>query len=82
MTKSQKLRKDIIDGRTKFLHVSVLVSRAPDITDEHGVVHQGVPMRTAPGKGAVARKNPDIEKLLRPGRARRLAMTASRSAAK
>lgn len=49
MTKSQKLRADILSGRTKYLHVSVLVGRA---------AIGNIPTRTPRGSGVTARKVP------------------------
>lgn len=80
LTNSQKLRAKIIEGKARFLHVSVAVG-CGDITDEHGLVHRNVPMRTPPGKGATARKNPEIEKLLRVGKHRRAMIRALRAQA-
>ena len=58
MTKSQKLRADILAGKTKFLHVSVLVGTAQD--PDTKLVY---PTRTPKGKGGTARRNPDVETL-------------------
>jgi hypothetical protein len=50
-TKSQKLRKDILDGKVKYLHVSVQV-QAPD------PIKRIPAMRTPIGQGATAVKGP------------------------
>ena len=64
MTKSQKLRADILAGKTKFLHVSVLVGTAQD--PDTKLVY---PTRTPKGKGGTARRNPDVVKAINAARA-------------
>lgn len=75
MTKSQKLRADTLAGKVNYLHVSVLVGTAKD--SETGVV---VHTRTPKGKGGTARKNKDVEKIIRQGRHRRELRRQARSA--
>lgn len=67
MTNSQKLHAKIIEGKARFLHVSVAVGPP------------GSNLCTPPGKGAVARKNPEIEKVLRAGKHRRAMIRALRA---
>lgn len=62
-------RKAIERAATRYLHVSVLVG-----------TEGGQPTRTEKGKGATARKNPDVEKIIHIGRHRRELRRKARSA--
>lgn len=69
MTKNQKLRAAMREDKVRYLHVSVQVGRANSFIDDNGLLQEGFPMRTPKGKGATARKNPEVESVI--GRARR-----------
>lgn len=67
-------RKAVALASMRYLHVSVLVGTAKD---EIGLIQ---PTRTPIGKGATARKNPNIAKIINAGRHRRNLRRAARLA--